>query len=180
MPDYSESKIYTLRDKHHNVFYVGRTTQSLEICYEQHLGLATNPLNSSDPEDFMYPVSEYIRKLEFEFIIKIDSYYPSCKNKTQLKNLHNFTIKEFRDKGIKLMNLEYTKKYRCACGVKYHKLTEQLHLQSEQHNKYIEKLSGYSTNIMKKSSIDAMLNAPAPEPYINPEHIPSWITSNRQ
>lgn len=176
MPDYSKSKIYTLRDKHYNVFYVGRTTEEgLETCHEQHLGLATNLLNNSDPENLTYPVSEYIRKLEFEFIIKIDSYYPNCKNKTQLKNLHNFTIKEFRDKGIKLMNLEYTKKYRCACGVKYHKLTKQLHLQSEQHNKYIEKLSGYSTNTMKKSSLQAMLDAPAPEPYINPKFIPSFI-----
>lgn len=176
MPDFSKSKIYNLRDKDYNVFYVGRTTESLETCYEQHLGLATNPLDLISPEDFSYPVSEHIRKLEFDFMIDLQTYYPCCKNKTQLKNLHHVIIKEFRDKGIKLMNLEYTKKYRCACGGKYHKLTEQLHMQSEQHNKYVEKLSGYSTSTIKKSSLQAMLNAPDPEPYINPERIPSFVS----
>jgi hypothetical protein len=164
MPNYSQAKIYVLRDKHHNIFYVSSTTKSLEHRYKQHVNEATDPEKPDNyPEDFTYPVYHHIRKLKFKFYIHEYIFYPICKNRDDLLELESSVIKELLNDGIKLMNLQFTKKYHCPCGGKYHKLTKELHLKSTQHNNYLKNLPGYSTAVsIKKSSLQAMINAPVP------------------
>lgn len=106
MPDYNNSKIYTIRCKVDNsLIYVGSTTQPLSKRMVEH----RSKHNKENSDNYTKPLYVKMRELEIEnFYIELYEDYP-CERKEQLEQREGEIIREIGNLNKVIAGVQYRK-----------------------------------------------------------------------